>query len=414
MTTREIRNLVAKSSLKDWYTNKSLTFIDAFTSEEYPLYGIVQIHNFLSSNIQAWRSQSTIPNFAQGNIEILESLLRSVENIVIDFAQHNNANSPDYQWNRDIGRIKPLTVININSEKTEFLLKLNATNPNIVQGAFNYFTNHYRINSKNDFDGFIHAYEFEHQEHSPIYNKRKIQFETTKSLHSKIIAYQKEIEEQLTKHLSKANEQSAQHSEEIDKLYKSKKDLVEKWFEQVEAEKHKTMADAKARISELENTYTELLRLKKPADYWKKRAEKLKAEGWRAVHWLIGLVCIGVVALYSLLWLTPEGMLLSFIQGKEQAIKWSVVYITFLSFLAYGIRALNKIAFSSFHLARDAEEREQLTYFYLSLIDDSAVDEKDKSLIMQSLFSRAETGLLKDESGPTMPSEMTSKIFNSK
>ena len=45
-------------------------------------------------------------------------------------------------------------------------------------------------------------------------------------------------------------------------------------------------------------------------------------------------------------------------------------------------------------LRNSAEEREQLTYVYLSLIKDSAVDEKEKNLIMQSLFSRAETGLL--------------------
>ena len=69
------------------------------------------------------------------------------------------------------------------------------------------------------------------------------------------------------------------------------------------------------------------------------------------------------------------------------------------------------MAFSSFHLARDAEEREQLTYVYLSLIKDSAVDEKEKSLIMQSLFSRAETGLLKGDSGPAMPNDISGKLF---
>ncbi|MEN9370567.1 MAG: hypothetical protein RI952_1432 [Bacteroidota bacterium] len=105
-------------------------------------------------------------------------------------------------------------------------------------------------------------------------------------------------------------------------------------------------------------------------------------------------------------------MLLSFIKGDAQAIKWSIIYVTFISFLAFGIRALNKVAFSSFHLARDSEEREQLTYVYLSLKKDNAIEEKDRILILQSLFSRAETGLLKDESGPTMPSnDLTSKIF---
>jgi hypothetical protein len=414
MTTKEIRLLVAKSPIKSWFEGCDLTLQDALTSESLELKGIPQIHSFITKNIAAWRELESLPQFAQMSLSAHEEFINNLESLVGNFHNGTEQHSPQSQWNRFVGKFHQQHFYNFQTAKAAFLIQLNISKPSAVQGAYNYFTNHYSINSKNDFEGFILAYEFENQERSAIFNKRKIQLESTKNIHSKITKYQQEIEQQLTEHLAKAIEESIEHSEEIDELYNAKRDLIEKWFEQVETDKDKTMADAKARITELENTYTELLRLKKPADYWKKRAEKLKAEGWRAVHWLIGLVCVGVVALYSLLWLTPEGMLLSFIQGKEQAIKWSVVYITFLSFLAYGIRALNKIAFSSFHLARDAEEREQLTYFYLSLIDDSAVDEKDKSLIMQSLFSRAETGLLKDESGPTMPSEMTSRILNNK
>ena len=69
----------------------------------------------------------------------------------------------------------------------------------------------------------------------------------------------------------------------------------------------------------------------------------------------------------------------------------------------FGIQALKKAMFSSFHLARDAEEREKLTVFYLSLIKDTTITQEDRSLILQSLFSRAETGMLKDDGNPTMP-----------
>ena len=53
--------------------------------------------------------------------------------------------------------------------------------------------------------------------------------------------------------------------------------------------------------------------------------------------------------------------------------------------MIFGIKAVSKIMFSSFHLARDSEERHTLTYFYLSLLQDSNVDEKEKQLIMQAL-----------------------------
>jgi hypothetical protein len=37
------------------------------------------------------------------------------------------------------------------------------------------------------------------------------------------------------------------------------------------------------------------------------------------------------------------------------------------------------------------------------MIKDSSIDKDDRHLIMQSLFSRADTGLLRDDSSPTMP-----------
>lgn len=68
--------------------------------------------------------------------------------------------------------------------------------------------------------------------------------------------------------------------------------------------------------------------------------------------------------------------------------------------------------FSSYHLARDAEERHTLTFFYLALLKDTDVSEENKKLILQSLFSRTDTGLLKDDSGPTMPSnDILSKLI---
>ena len=66
---------------------------------------------------------------------------------------------------------------------------------------------------------------------------------------------------------------------------------------------------------------------------------------------------------------------------------------------------------SSFHLARDAEERHTLTFFYLALLKDTEVKDKDRELILQSLFSRADTGLLKEDSSPTMPNDILSKII---
>lgn len=66
---------------------------------------------------------------------------------------------------------------------------------------------------------------------------------------------------------------------------------------------------------------------------------------------------------------------------------------------------------SSFHLQNDAKEREQLTYVYLALTNDSnAVTEESRNIVLQALFSRADYGLLGRDSSPVMPSSINELI----
>jgi hypothetical protein len=143
---------------------------------------------------------------------------------------------------------------------------------------------------------------------------------------------------------------------------------------------------------QLEQAYREQMRFQAPAEYWKERAIFLNSEGKKFFSWLIGLVILGILILFSLLWFTPEDMLESIFSGSpSKAIRWSIIFITLMSLLFVGIQAIKKAMFSSYHLARDAEEREKLTVFYLSLIKDSTITQEDRSLVLQALFSRSDT-----------------------
>ena len=208
----------------------------------------------------------------------------------------------------------------------------------------------------------------------------------------------------MVSHLNIADEKFKEYSEKIEDLKNAKETIFNLWFNESKEAFLRFDQDSKKEIEDLRKTYEELLKLEKPADYWKLRGIELKREGWKSLYWLVGLVLTGCVTLYFLLWKTPEGMLTSIFSGdKSAAIRWSIVFVTFISFLFFGIRALMRVTFSSFHLARDAEERERLTYVYLALIKDASIEKEDRSLILQALFSRADTGLLKEDSSPTMP-----------
>lgn len=154
------------------------------------------------------------------------------------------------------------------------------------------------------------------------------------------------------------------------------------------------------------------MRLEKPAKYWQKKSTTYYDQGNKAkssLYWIIGISC---VLLSVILITSPDYIFNTVFEGNKIAVvRWSVIFVTLISLIAFAIRALTKYMFSAYHLARDAEERHTLTFFYLSLLKDSEVKDDDRKLILQSLFSRAETGLLKDESGPTMPSNVVNRFL---
>ncbi|MFA0155723.1 DUF6161 domain-containing protein [Vibrio sp. 10N.261.46.A3] len=153
-------------------------------------------------------------------------------------------------------------------------------------------------------------------------------------------------------------------------------------------------------ISELEKTYEEKLRLKKPAEYWKTAAIKYRTQGIFAAI-MLAIICfvalkVGIDFFQG--WLSAQEL-----QLKLNTLQGAILFGSIAAVFTFVVRVLAKITFSSFHLMRDAEEREQLTYLYLSLTHESEIDKESRDIVLQALFSRSETGLLSQEQGPKMP-----------
>lgn len=167
----------------------------------------------------------------------------------------------------------------------------------------------------------------------------------------------------------------------------------------------------KAKIQELEDIYQEKLRMAKPAKYWKNAAKKFRLEGIACASLLVISLVLGVGYLSNFYtdWLTGQEL-----KVQLNTVQGIVIFATLLAVYGILIRVLSRLTFSAFHLMRDAEEREQLTYLYLSLINEKKIDEKSRDIILQALFSRSETGLLTGESAPTMPGVGMSEIVNPK
>lgn len=163
--------------------------------------------------------------------------------------------------------------------------------------------------------------------------------------------------------------------------------------------------DYQDRIGVLEETYTKLLQLKGPAEYWDELAKWYRNWGWGL---LIVTVLIGgavVVSLLALLFNCDKLPLLNRVKFDAATIRASLIFIVLTSVAGYLIHLFTRLSISSFHLARDYRERFQLTRVYLALIKDGDIanDENTRQIVLQSIFSRSDTGLLKGDHALTMP-----------
>ena len=284
-----------------------------------------------------------------------------------------------------------------------------------LQGATSFFSFivNKQINNNGQKDGFIGsllAYEFELQDSdlTKRRNSEKLSFnhlrnkldETTQKLVSEadefkddFLSWDKTTKSNWQKLLDKT---SLEHTTQ----QKSQKSEHEEQQENQKDEFISYMDDCKVRIADLENTYQEKLRLEKPATYWKKSARKYGLQGSLWSLALIASILLGLVYFYDFFdsWLKGQALAV-----KLDTLQGVVIFGSILAVYAFLVKTISKLTFSSFHLMRDSEEREQLTYLYLALNNDGQIDESSRELILQALFCRSETGLLAGESGPTMP-----------
>ena len=169
----------------------------------------------------------------------------------------------------------------------------------------------------------------------------------------------------------------------------------------------KFLGDNESGLNDLKKKYEEDLRYSPSVKYWQDAAEKYESQGKRWVGGLIVALVAGLICFTILFdtWLEGQaiGVQLDTVQGV-------ILFGTVLATFAFLVRTFSRLTFSSYHLMRDAGERELLTHLYLSLINEKKIDESSRDIILQALFSRAETGLLAGESGPTMPSQGTDAI----
>lgn len=417
MDIKDYRKLVNDSPFKDKLNNIKIVLNYPHLDSKFELGGIQSIYKFIYDQVISWNQLENIPEYLSHSKRHFESLKSKLIQIS-DYFTESGQNQFDNNWSQFLQAISSPKALNryfaflIDSPETDFLIKINNKNPNYSQGAIDYITNSpINFNSGKDyFTGVLFAYEFKNQTESELLHRRNNERISLGQIKEKYNKYIVEAEQHLNGYISDAKENLTTHFENVEKMKEDSNKQFKDWFNQEKFDFEKFQEETYTKIYDLEDLYRHKLKLEAPADYWKKRATLLKTEGKSYLFWLIGVSIIASLFLFILLMSLGNGFFDTAFSDKIKGIKWSIILITIVSLLAFTIKILAKLTFSSFHLSRDAEEREQLTHFYLALKKDTAIEPEERQLILQSLFSRADTGLLKDDSSPTMPTSIIEKF----
>jgi hypothetical protein len=262
------------------------------------------------------------------------------------------------------------------------------------------------INNAEWFKGYMFGYEFLNQK-SEILQRRKSEKISLDKLRGQFVEARNQLFGEAEAVRAEICNWDKAHKARSNRRFSAQKRLnkaVARHNEERFAKSLSHMSDElgtwQHKVAELETLYQEKLKLQKPADYWAKAAKRYGLQG---SLWALAIVAAIVVGLVYF-----REFFVTWLQGKQMPLQLNslqgvVLFGSIAAVYAFLLKTLSRLAFSAFHLMRDAEEREQLTYLYLSLSNESAVDEKSREIVLQALFSRSETGLLTNESGPTMP-----------
>ena len=150
------------------------------------------------------------------------------------------------------------------------------------------------------------------------------------------------------------------------------------------------------KIKALEDTYENKLSLEAPETLWRERSEEHQKLAKKWTYFLIFAALALIAALAGLVVVIHS--YLNTIQNELPFISKSFILISIISFFIYIIRILIKIVMSNHHLATEYKQKAALTRFYQALTKAGTnIEKEERLIIINSLFSKVETGLVKTD-----------------
>lgn len=408
------------SGLKKWYPKEneiyeaSVSFIDDGT--DFIFHSLEELIVFYYRQIDGWRNKNVKVEFLKRSEHYFRRFSVLAVKLDRDYVENVIENGGLFKkLIEDInetytGKIKD--VFTYNSKRTKLIESLYSSSAEKGLGAYKCFTGgNVSVNSINMLEGYFLAVLLSKdvigQDENDITSSAD-----REQLQSLLEEYREKFDE-FEHSFSQASKQLETGLSNINDSLKDLEGINQKRIEAIVGDYNKRLdelfTESEKRINETQEAFREYSSFSAPKDLWDTRARELNDKGDKFFRWAVGFGVIGIIMIILLLIFPSETLVETIFSDLAIGIKWSAMFIVLFSLYAYGLRSIVKMMFSQYHLARDAEERAALTGYYLSLKNENAASNTEMNLIIQSLFSRSDTGLLKDDGGVTMPSDFIKK-----
>ena len=386
-------------------------FIIAFNEHE-ELFTFDEIEKIVESNLDYWKSISDkTPNDFYSNWQSLSDRIATIRKYFTELEEFNLDGVTNYLYynlstSRESRGQDSLTyILSISSpiDRDAEIRKIRSfvsfyiqqTNTSAEEAVKCFI----RLSKNPELVGNYLSNSSRHQFYPALYLLRK----NFSNIRENVSDFETNIVSPLTRKLEEISAESDEQYREITAFAQAKHNEIQQQFDN-KADELKEFQDSvnnwqeekQNRLKELEEIYNVKLSLEAPEKLWNDRAgEHLE----RAKNWTIVLIITAI-----LLILASAVLVLSVYDYSKNVTKSipfiseSFILITVISFFIYIIRILIKIVMSNHHLAAEYKQKAALTRFYQSLTyAGTDIDREERLIIINSLFSRVDTGLIKTD-----------------
>lgn len=220
----------------------------------------------------------------------------------------------------------------------------------------------------------------------------------------------------------KMNEQHIKES--LSEITKEKEDFIQymneekenynQWFSDTSNQINTFREEHSQKLSDIEKTYEAKLKIEEPAKFMLEQSKKYKNS---FILWCCAIIGLTILLLGLLaIIVSPQvsfndKLIVINVLSKDMPVYSSIILLAMISLVVYVLRIFIKLAISSKHLMEEYKQKYSLTYFYLSLVNSGNIDdEKSQNIILTSLFTKADTGLIKNDGSNEMDKTLLSLL----